>query len=178
MSRSACLRSAALVLLVLAALAACTKKPANIFEAVEHDDHGYVVDWLEAGGNPNTLSPRNESLLYIATGPHGGNKVLAELLKACADPNLGAYGYTPLMNAASWVNLPGVELLLAHGADPHQRNAEGETAVELVGLSGGREQHVIARLKKATTQGAPHPSTRRACQGRPLRSGQAASGGR
>ena len=144
--------SRALVFAAAAALAACDKQPSGIFEAVHMNDRSYVMHWLEGGGNPNTVSGSKASLLYIATGPKGGNDVLALLLEACANPNLGAYGYTPLMNAASWVNLPAVELLLTYGADPQQRNEKGQTAIDVVGLDGGREQAVIARLRKEMVQ--------------------------
>lgn len=146
---------------VVVALAACGRQSNGIFEAVSSNDRSYVMQWLQAGGNPNALSSSNESLLHIATGPKGGNEVMMLLLEACANPNLGAYGYTPLMNAASWVNLPAVELLLQFGANPQQRNEDGKTAIDVVGLASGREKTVIARLNEALRQA---PSIMRKCQ--------------
>jgi Ankyrin repeats (3 copies) len=143
--------------LTVCVLGACTREPSNVFAAVQANDSTYVARWLEAGGNPNLLSSENESLLYVATGPKGGYKVLALLLNGCADPEIGAYGYTPLMNAASWVSLPAVEMLLAHGADPRRLNERGEIAIDVVGQSGGKEQAVIAKLKQSV-QNAPNRS--------------------
>jgi ankyrin repeat protein len=156
-------RALAFAAVVVIALSACGKQVSGIVEAVSANDRAYVKQWLQTGGNPNTLSSSNESLLHIATGPKGGNEVLGLLLQACANPNLGAYGDTPLMNAASWVNLPAVELLLQFGADPQQRNEDGKTAIDVVGLAGGREKAVIARLNEALQQ-APSPSIKHTCQ--------------
>lgn len=121
----------------------CSQKSINIAQAVQDNQVGLVRDWLKAGGDPNQTNASGESLLYIATGPHGGNEVLEVLLAAGANVDKGASEYTPLMNAASWCNLEGVRLLLKHGANP-------KGALAVVGGAGGAEQPVIDLLRSAT----------------------------
>lgn len=121
----------------------CSKKSVDIAQAVDDNQAGQVRDWLKAGGDPNQTNANGESLLYIATGPHGGNEVLEVLLAAGAKVDKGAYEYTPLMNAASWCNLEGVQLLLKHGANP-------KGALGAVGWAGGAEQPVIDVLRSVT----------------------------
>jgi hypothetical protein len=53
------------------------------------------------------------------------------------------------MNAASWVNLAGVELLLKSGADSKRKNEKGETALETTGRAGGKEKPVLERLRES-----------------------------
>jgi hypothetical protein len=98
-------------------LLGCRVSLEQTFGAVDRNDPTVLRRWLEQGGDPDaTLGGR--SLLYVATGPHGGAEVLDLLLAHGADPELGADGYSPLMNAASWCWLDGVKKLVDAGADP------------------------------------------------------------
>jgi ankyrin repeat protein len=117
-----------------------------VFEAVDRNDTTFLSTYLEAGGNANALDSRGQSLLYLATGPHGGTDVLRLLLANGADPDKGMGSYTPLMNAASWARLD-VMVLVEAGADPLATNAEGKTALDCVGQAGGAEASVIAYLR-------------------------------
>ena len=47
------------------------------------------------------------------------------------EPELGD---SPLIEAARMAELPAVELLLERGADPQQKNSEGDTAAEIARL--------------------------------------------
>jgi uncharacterized protein len=70
------------------------------------------------------------------------------LLAAGADPNAQQQGgYVPLHEAALNGNLPLVEALLAHGADPTLGNDQGVTAIELA--RGKEHVAVVARLEAA-----------------------------
>lgn len=140
---------------VLALLAACSQQepePSNIFAAVDNGNSAYVRAWIKNGGNPDARDSSGQSLVYIATGPHGGHAVLIALLEGGADPNLGLHKYTPLMNAANWADLDSVRSLLTHGANPNLRNEDGKIAMELVGKNAGYERPVIQVLQWATFQ--------------------------
>ena len=122
---------------------ACSNQPkvpktkAEVATAIVKNDVVAISLWLKNGGNPNELLEHGRSPLYIANGPKGGMEVMKLLLENGADVNLGAGKYTPLMNAASWVNLDAVKLLLEKGADRTLTNEEGKTAFEVIGDCGG-----------------------------------------
>ncbi len=109
-------------------------KPNSIIDFVAVNDSANVAKWLNEGGDPNYPLPDSSSLLYLATGPHGGNQVMELLVKAGAKINKGAGKYTPLMNAASWTNYDAVTFLLDNGADPNLMNENGQTALEVIGV--------------------------------------------
>ncbi|MEM1294902.1 MAG: ankyrin repeat domain-containing protein [Verrucomicrobiota bacterium] len=118
--------------------------PQTIEDAVRSNDASSVAAFLERGSGPD-LGSDGSGLLHVATGPYGGNDVLSLLLHAGAQPNFTDphTGDTALMNAAMWVNLEAVRILVAAGAD--QRIDE---AIELTGDAGGLEQAVIDYLRK------------------------------
>jgi len=120
--------------------------PSDVREMVDANDTHRLSEWLSSGGDPD-LIVGNESLLYVATGPHGGHEVLRLLLDAGADPNKGMVTYSPLMNAASWCRLEACKLLVEHGADPKARNSKGETALAVVGCCGTQCDVVTAYLQ-------------------------------
>jgi tankyrase len=72
----------------------------------------------------------------------------AVLLLIRAGANLNAQskkGYTPLINCAE----PEVaRVLLAHGADPSIRDADGKTALELARQYGMKEKEAVLSAKK------------------------------
>ena len=134
------------VFLPLLFLAGCTSDSDNPFAAVDANHTAALRSYLDAGGDPNAQSPGGQSLLYIATGPHGGESVLRLLLNHGANPNVGFGSYTPLMNASSWCSLRSVTLLVEVGADVTAPKTEGQTALQTV-CSGGRDRaKVVAYL--------------------------------
>jgi hypothetical protein len=141
-------------------LSGCSEKPLSNPQPIEaflftyaDADEG-LRKWLKGGGNPNEKNNDGASLLFVATGPKGGNRVLEVLLRAGADPNVGQGSSTPLMNAASWVNAKGVKLLLAAGADPLLKDETGRTARQQIGRAGGRERSVVDLLEEAEQRAA------------------------
>ena len=114
-----------------------------------------LEEWLKAGGDPNLRDENGCTLLYVATGPHGGNDVVRVLIAHAGNVNAGCGKYTPLMNAASWGNDAAVQLLLTAGADPNLKNEEGRRAVDLIGNDGDRvhQERIRQILLGATSNG-------------------------
>lgn len=110
----------------------CGGKPIDIFDAVRKNDADFVGNWIKEGGDVNLFDPTGQSLLYIATGPQGGDEVLDVLLSQGANPNVGMGDYTPLMNAASWLNIKGVGSLIKHGANKGLKLKSGKMAIDLI----------------------------------------------
>jgi hypothetical protein len=105
--------------ILLAACASCQLE-SDPFVATELNDVLSLRAYLDRGGDPNAKSSHGESLLYVATGPHGGEDVLRLLLERGANPNIGAGGYTPANER--------LLLVLAQGrvaADRGRRRSEG-----------------------------------------------------
>ena len=115
----------------------------SIFSWVDSNNHVEVEKWLNNGGNPNLKTKDGESLLYIATGPHGGNEVLRVLLKHKVNVNEGQGKYTPLMNAASWINYEAVTWLLNAGADATLKNENGQSAIDVIGNGDDKNEQLI-----------------------------------
>jgi ankyrin repeat protein len=139
--------------LVVSILVGCTDRVISVeeaFKAVDSNDSSTLKKFLEQGGNPNSLNSANDSLLYVATGPHGGYQVLKLLLESGADPDKGSGKYTPLMNASSWCWLDGVKLLVENGANLELKNSRDQTALETVCFAGGEREEVISFLKSLT----------------------------
>ena len=113
--------------------------PDTVLTFVAENQSQQLQEWIRAGGDPDYKTENGRSLLYIATGPHGGIDVVSILLEAGADPNLGAGHYTPLMNAASWCDIRAVSLILEYGADPTLANSSGKTALQCIGMCEGDE---------------------------------------
>ncbi len=114
----------------------------TIVDAVVRNDVEFVRNW---SGDINGVVD-GEHLLDVATGPRGGSDVVRELLRKGANPNGDGQGYSPLMNAASWVNPESVRLLLDAGADVDFRFGD-KRAIDVVG-SGSRTDEVKEMLLK------------------------------
>jgi ankyrin repeat protein len=95
------------------------------------------------GGNANVRTSEG-SLLFVATGPHGGHAVLALLVQHGSDPNRGFGRYTPLMNAASWCDIEGARMLIAAHANPLLKNERNQTALDTVCLAPESEAAAVS----------------------------------
>lgn len=132
--RSTCL---SLLFLIVGCSASNPPTVVEAFAAVDANNSRILQRYLSTGGDPNARASNGYSMLYVATGPHGGEAVLRLLLSQGANPNIGSGNFTPLMNASSWCWLQGVQLLVKSGADIHLRNERGQTAMETVCAGGG-----------------------------------------
>lgn len=123
----------------------------TIFTDVYYGNHNCVKAWLEKGGDPNLKTGEGRSLLYLSTGPKGNAGVTELLLQFKADPDIGHGSHTPLMNAASWVNLAECKKLIEYGADPLLKDEWGRTAKDLIGSAGGSEKKLFEYLYSVTS---------------------------
>jgi hypothetical protein len=98
--------------------------------AVRDGDVVAMRQMLAQGADPNAPEGVNDwtPLLHAIHKNQLGS--VQALLDGRADPNRAVNGETPLMMAAGYGYTPIVKLLLARGADPRVRNADGETAVD------------------------------------------------
>jgi ankyrin repeat protein len=137
------------ICMLIALLPACTGRTTegDPFSATDSNNASALRAYLDRGGDPNIRSTDGETLLYVATGPHGGEAVLRLLLERGADPNIGSGKHSPLMNASSWCWLKGVSLLAEANADLKARNEKGQTALDTVCSAGGERDEVIAYLR-------------------------------
>jgi ankyrin repeat protein len=94
---------------------------------------------VNVNGIPNGVPPLRYILSWATTGERGAG--VHWLLEHGADPNLSwrEFGDAPLHIAAQRWDVPMVELLVWHGADIHQRRADGRTAHTLAELHGNPE---------------------------------------
>src|SRR5690606_34652286 len=131
-------------------LSACGtgQKNSDPFSAVASNDAGALRSYLDQGGDPNARSVNGESLVSMATGPHGGEAVLRLLLEPGAKPDDGVGRWSPLMNASAWCRPGSVSLLLNAGANPGLRNEAGQAALETVCSRGSGRDEVIALLSR------------------------------
>ena len=120
--------------------------------AIYHSPLAFIRELLEIGADPNPADHAGFPPLIAALscsrsvpGSPGRPDVL-EILKLLlafeSDPNQrGINDYTPLHMAVSEGNLPAVELLLEHGADPRLRTRidDCETPREMAEKAGFRE---------------------------------------
>jgi ankyrin repeat protein len=135
--------------------AGCSVTQDQAVSWANENDAPKLEEWLKAGGDPNLRNHERCTLLYVATGPHGGNDVVRVLIAHAADVNAGCGKYTPLMNAASWANDDAIELLLKAGADPNLKNENGQQAIDLIGDNGNRtnQDRIRQTLLAAMTNG-------------------------
>ncbi|MCQ9184530.1 ankyrin repeat domain-containing protein [Streptomyces sp. IBSBF 2953] len=107
---------------------------------------------LRAGANPATADAEGTTPLYTAC-VHGAADVARRLLEAGAPPDaesagVGAEG-APLCAAACWGHVETVRILLAHGADPEQREDHGTGLTPLEWATAGPHPETIAVLHAA-----------------------------
>jgi ankyrin repeat protein len=90
--------------------------------------------WLiEQGADVNAVAKNQMQIAPIhATATHGNLTILRSLLEHNAAVNAAqAGGYTAVHQAAHRNNVPMAKLLLEFGADPHQPDAKGQSALQL-----------------------------------------------
>ena len=147
------------VLAVALAVVSTHKSQAGApFAAAYLGDEVALGKWLDAGGNPNLMDDAGMSLLYLATGPKGDADTVRVLLEHGADPNSVSDGAdSPLMNAAMWVKLECVKLLVAKGADVSYRANDGRRAIDLVGRDGHHNEDAIRQVLERTMTSDPLP---------------------
>jgi ankyrin repeat protein len=94
---------------------------------------------VNVNGIPGGVPPLRYILSWVTTEERADG--VHWLLEHGADPNLSwkEFGDAPLHVAAQRWNVPMIELLVRHGADIHQRRADGRTAHTLAELHGNRE---------------------------------------
>jgi ankyrin repeat protein len=79
------------------------------------------------------------------------------LLEAGADPNARRQGgFTPLHEAVTTCNVELAELLLAHGANPHLSNDEGDSPLQLAHAHGPKCKAELVALLDETLLHLPH----------------------
>lgn len=101
---------------------------------------------LDRGADPNQAATNAAKVAPLHAAVAGNQpEIAAWLLDAGADVNARQQmDYTPLMGAAANARLALFDLLLARGADPSLRTADGKTAADLA-REHGHEQ-IAARL--------------------------------
>ena len=113
-----------------------------------------LVDlFLARGASTMSLTATMTTPFYRAA--RGGSlRILQSLYDAGSDVNAPSWdNYTPLMEAVSWSNHDSLDLLLSWGADPHFRNDDGESAIDIVSKIG--DEFVLESLESASLKYLP-----------------------
>lgn len=117
------------------------------------------LGWAPEKGNPIDYFDEYGDTLLHSAARSGRIEVLKELLSmgAAADTCCqGDCACTPLMVASRWCNLDSARLLIEHGAEISQENANGETSLDQVGnrAVGSQDDRasMIAFLRNTGTQ--------------------------
>lgn len=107
---------------------------------------GAVRLLLDRGANPNQAAANGAKVTALHAAVSSNQPQIAEwLLDAGADVNARQQmDYTPLMGAAANARIAILDLLLARGADPALRTADGKSAADLAREHGHEE--VAVRL--------------------------------
>ena len=111
----------------------------DVFKAVSRNDYRQVLDFLNAGGDPNIMEPApggGADSLLRNTMNIGTNDILLLLLEAGADPNLGMT--VPLDIAVTGARLDKIRILLGAGADPNHQNPYGVTPLHFAAVATTR----------------------------------------
>ena len=111
--------------------------------------------FLAHGASTRILTATMTTPFYRAA--RGGSvRILQWLYDAGSDVNAPSWDdYTPLMEAVSWSNHDPLNLLLSWGADPHFRNDDGESAIEIA--SKIEDEGALEMLESASLNYLPKP---------------------
>ena len=109
--------------------------------------------FLAHGASTRSLTATMTTPFYRAA--RGGSvKILQSLYDAGSNVNATTWDdYTPLMEAVSWSNYDLLNLLLSWGADPHFRNDDGESAIDIASRIG--DEAVLEMLESASLKYPP-----------------------
>ncbi|MCA9712128.1 MAG: chorismate synthase, partial [Myxococcales bacterium] len=100
-----------------------------LLAAVRGGHQPVVARLLEAGVDLEARDRDGHSALLVAW--EQAPAIVSQLLQAGADPNAATdRGETALFSAVTFGDLPRIELLLAHGADPRVSTRDGTTLVQ------------------------------------------------
>ena len=112
--------------------------------------------FLAHGASTMSLTATMTTPFYRAA--RGGSvRILQSLYDAGSDVSAPSWdNYTPLMEAVSWSNHDSLNLLLSWGADPHFRNDDGESALEIASKIG--DEGVLEMLESASLKYLPKPA--------------------
>jgi len=107
----------------------------SLLTAVEAADASAVSQCLRQGANPNAASENGWTPLMLAA-LHSSPVIVKLLLEHGADPNVTTHSQEnpsrlALAVAVSNGRFEAVQMLVAHGADTHARDAAGLTAAAL-----------------------------------------------
>ena len=102
----------------------------DLFLAVDHRDLAGVQALLKRGADPDARNGLDFTPLYIAAASHQP-EIMETLLSAGAKVDAASFYGTPLAFAVQSGNVPGMHLLLAHGANTNPRRADGITVLML-----------------------------------------------
>lgn len=146
---------ALLCTLLLASFASVAGVYEDFFLMVELDRPREITKIVERGFDPNSLSPKGESGLYLAL--RGDSNDAAELLIGLPKVDVNARnpaGESPLMMAAIRKNLPAMRKLLERGAAVNQ---SGWTPLHYA-ATGGSLEAIELLLSKGADINAPSPN--------------------
>jgi ankyrin repeat protein len=99
---------------------------------------------LAAGASPNAVDHSGRTVLMVACGRNSPD-ILEELVKAGANIQARSADTTPLHEAAVSGFREAVELLLAMGADPNEKDSKNRTAQQLAELVGFDDTTAVFR---------------------------------
>ena len=111
--------------------------------------------FLAHGASTMSLTATMTTPFYRAA--RGGSvRILKSLYDAGSDVNAPSWdNWTPLMEAVSWSNHDLLNLMLSWGADPHFRNDDSESAIEIASNIG--DEGVLEMLESAGLNYLPKP---------------------
>jgi ankyrin repeat protein len=107
----------------------------DLFLAIDHRDTLAVKTLLEKGADPNSRNGLEFTPLYVASASYQMD-VMAELIKAGANPDAESNYGTPLMFAAMSGNITGAKILLDKGANINTARNDGMTILMMASYSG------------------------------------------